>query len=54
VLDVETGEEVATLAGKFELALFAHYLNAVAMWYNQAAVMCERNNHGHGRSRRVG
>jgi len=23
VLDVETGEEVATLAGKFELALFA-------------------------------
>ncbi len=47
VLDVKTGEEVATLAGKFEPALFAHYAAVMATWYNQAAIMCERNNHGH-------
>jgi hypothetical protein len=47
VLDVETGEEIASLAGRFEPATFAAQVDAVGRWYNHAAVMVERNNHGH-------
>jgi hypothetical protein len=47
VLDAQSGEEVACLAGKFEPAVFAEYLDAVGQWYNEAALMVERNNHGH-------
>jgi hypothetical protein len=47
VLDVETGEEVAGLCGKFQPDPFADYAAALARWYNRAAVMVERNNHGH-------
>ncbi len=47
VMDKETGEEVATLAGKFEPATFGAHIDAVGMWYNRAAVMLEVNNHGH-------
>jgi hypothetical protein len=47
VLDVDSGEEVASLAGRFEPATFAAHASAVARWYQQAWVMVERNNHGH-------
>lgn len=47
VLDVESGEEVAMLAGKYEPSTFATHIDAVGRWYNGAAVMPERNNHGH-------
>jgi hypothetical protein len=47
VLDVTSGEEVATLAGRFEPATFAAHVDAVGRYYNGAPVMVERNNHGH-------
>lgn len=47
VLDCENGEEVAKLAGKFEPSVFGGYNFALARYYNGAAVLCERNNHGH-------
>jgi hypothetical protein len=47
VLDVNTGEETASLAGRFEPATFAAHIDAVGQWYNGAALMVERNNHGH-------
>jgi hypothetical protein len=46
VLDTTTGEEVATLAGKLEPTVFAGYIAQLAQWYG-AAILCERNNHGH-------
>jgi hypothetical protein len=47
VIDEETGEEVAHLAGRYEPATFAAHLAAVGRWFNHAPVMVERNNHGH-------
>jgi hypothetical protein len=47
VLDSDTGEEVASLAGKLEPGVFAAHIHAIALWYNRAHVMIERNNHGH-------
>lgn len=47
VLEVETGEEVATFAGKFEPAIFAGYIAQISSMYNYAPAMIERNNHGH-------
>lgn len=47
VLEVDSGEEVATLAGKFQPSTLGAHINAVGSWYNQASVMVERNNHGH-------
>jgi hypothetical protein len=47
VLDVDSGEEVASLAGRFEPATFAAHVETVARYYNGAAVLVERNNHGH-------
>jgi hypothetical protein len=47
VLDVASGEEVASLAGRFEPATFAAHVDAVGCYYNGAAAMVERNNHGH-------
>jgi hypothetical protein len=47
VLDTASGEEMATLAGKFEPTVFADYAHQLAEFYNGAMVMCERNNHGH-------
>lgn len=41
------GEEVATLAGKFEPSLTAVYARELAQYYNAAPVLVERNNHGH-------
>ncbi len=47
VLDHDTGEEVAVLAGRLEPSTFASHIDAIGMWYNRASVMVERNNHGH-------
>jgi hypothetical protein len=47
VLDCETGEEVAALAGRFEPAVFASHAYVIAKFFNRAAILCERNNHGH-------
>jgi hypothetical protein len=47
VLDRDTGEEVAALAGKFQPAVFASHIDPVGRWYNGAPVQVERNNHGH-------
>jgi hypothetical protein len=47
VLDVQTGEEVAAFAGKFEPSTFASYTYTLALFFNNAPVLCERNNHGH-------
>jgi hypothetical protein len=47
VLDAATGEEVASLAGKFQPAVLADHANTLGKWYNHASVLVERNNHGH-------
>lgn len=47
VLDIATGEECAVLAGKFEPSTFGGHIAAVSAYYNHAAAMVERNNHGH-------
>jgi hypothetical protein len=47
VLDRVSGEEVASLAGKFQPAVFAAHIDAIARWYHNAEVLVERNNHGH-------
>jgi hypothetical protein len=47
VLDKDTGEEVATLAGRYEPATFASYLDELSRFYNGASILVERNNHGH-------
>lgn len=47
VMDQATGEEVCHLAGKIYMSTLAGYVNQIGIWYNQAAVLFERNNHGH-------
>jgi hypothetical protein len=47
VLERDGGEEVAALAGKFQPSTLAAHLDALGRWYNNAAVLVERNNHGH-------
>lgn len=47
VLDLETGEEVAALAGKFQPSTLGAHIDAIGRWYNGAAALVERNNHGH-------
>jgi hypothetical protein len=47
VLDAETGEQAAELAGKYEPAVLASHAYKIALWYNRAGVLIERNNHGH-------
>jgi hypothetical protein len=47
VLDRDTGEQVAELAGKFEPFVFAYYAQQLAAWFHQAGILVERNNHGH-------
>jgi hypothetical protein len=47
VLDVNTGAQVAVLGGRVEPAVFGSQLAALAEYYNGAAVLVERNNHGH-------
>jgi len=47
VLDGESWQQVAVVAGQFEPAVLAGYIQQVAEWYNGAGVLSERNNHGH-------
>lgn len=47
VLDAASGEEVASLSGKFEPSTLGAHADAVGTWFNRAPVMVERNNHGH-------
>ena len=47
VLECDTGEEVAMFAGKHDPAVFASYAYSLAVTFNGAPIMCERNNHGH-------
>lgn len=47
VLRADTLEEVAMLAGKYEPAVFAQHIDRIGAYYNNAAVLVERNNHGH-------
>lgn len=47
VLEAESWAEVATLVGKLEPGRFAAALQALAVWYNEADILVERNNHGH-------
>jgi hypothetical protein len=47
VLDVVTGEQIATLGERADPATFARHLDALAQWCNGAPVLVERNNHGH-------
>lgn len=47
VLDMLSGEECAAMAGKYEPSVFAGYVKEVSIYYNNAAAMIERNNHGH-------
>ncbi len=47
VLERMSGEEVCSLAGKFEPSVFASYIRPIAIYYNNAKVLVERNNHGH-------
>lgn len=41
------GNEVALLRGRYEPALYADYLARIAMFYNSASLLPERNNHGY-------
>jgi hypothetical protein len=41
------GRQVAVLAGKFDPAVFAGLLSRLAVYYNGAGILVERNNHGH-------
>ena len=47
VLDYETGEQVAGLHGRVAPERFAHLLDALGRYYNDAELAVERNNHGH-------
>jgi hypothetical protein len=47
VLDKQTGEEVATLAGKLQPSTLAAHADTIGRYYNDAAILVERNNHGH-------
>jgi hypothetical protein len=47
VLDRVTGEEVASIAGKFQPAVFASHISLISAYFYNAAAMVERNNHGH-------
>src|SRR5262249_39516953 len=47
VMDEETGEQVAAFNGKFQPVVFADFIDQIGMVYNKAAVLIERNNHGH-------
>lgn len=47
VLDQLTGEQVASLAGKFQPAVFAAHVDTLGKFFNRADALIERNNHGH-------
>jgi hypothetical protein len=47
VLDADSWEEVANLAGKFEPSVFAAFIDLLGSYFNFADALVERNNHGH-------
>lgn len=47
LFEAETGEQVAVLAGAIPPDLFAQQCAALCAWYGAAAILVERNNHGH-------
>lgn len=47
VIDAQGGQQMATLVGKFQPTTFAAYLIQLGVYYERAAQMVERNNHGH-------
>jgi hypothetical protein len=47
VVDTISGEEVAQLTGRYEPSTFGSYISQVSRYYNKAAALPERNNHGH-------
>lgn len=47
VIREDTGEEVAKLNGKFQPEIIAAHADAIGQYYGNAAIMVERNNHGH-------
>jgi hypothetical protein len=47
IVDEITGTQVAKLSGRFEVSVFAIYIESVCKFYNNAPVLVERNNHGH-------
>ena len=47
VLDIFTGEQMATMAERTDPARFADHLEQLSLYYNEAPLMVERNNHGH-------
>lgn len=47
VLDSITHEEMATIEGRWEITTFAKYCDDLALFYNAADILPERNNHGH-------
>jgi hypothetical protein len=47
VLDAESWAEVANLVGKVEPGAFARSVGQLAIYYNHADLLVERNNHGH-------
>jgi hypothetical protein len=47
VLDADSGEECAALAGRFDPTVFAGHVATVSAFYNRASALVERNNHGH-------
>jgi hypothetical protein len=46
-LDLQDGEEVASLSGKFQPSVLGSYVDKIGTWYNMAPALVERNNHGH-------
>lgn len=47
VLDLLTGEEMAVCAGRFQPSATGEYADCIARYYHDAAILVERNNHGH-------
>jgi hypothetical protein len=47
VMEQISGEEMAVLAGKFQPSTLADYADQIGRYFNNAALMVERNNHGH-------
>ena len=47
VLDADTGEECANVAGRIQPAVFASHIDNIGRWFNNASALVERNNHGH-------
>lgn len=47
ILDKNTGEQVAELAGKFQPSTLAAHADEIGTYFNKADLMVERNNHGH-------